>query len=257
MSFRNTHSSRLTILLSPCSDASQNFSSTNTSKWLNYVACKSLSTYSLHHQNSSSHTMHMLETERACLRLQYLVFNSLSAGFFSKSSEELTPLGKTTNFCNSITCLSWLCNPSPVWEIPRSGYTHVTRRRRMCAVVFACSFEGLNHTFGSMRAWQPQSAGVARWIFFLLRHLSKFPSFKKENPSCPFWDMALGIFAAAFEKRSLPSYTRVRWRGMVRCGALAPKARKSMLVETSFAGAPVHECTNRVWRNSLRAPRCC
>ena len=36
--------------------------------------------------------------------------------------------------------------------------------------------------------------------------------------------MALGIFAAAFEKRSLPRYTRVRWRGMVRCGALATKA---------------------------------
>ena len=43
------------------------------------------------------------------------------------------------------------------------------------------------------------------------------------------------IFAAAFEKRSLPPYTRVRWRGMVRCGAFATKARKSMVVETSFA----------------------
>ena len=39
--------------------------------------------------------------------------------------------------------------------------------------------------------------------------------------------MALGIFDAAFEKRSLPPYTRVRWRGMVRCGASATKARKS------------------------------
>ena len=52
--------------------------------------------------------------------------------------------------------------------------------------------------------------------------------------------MALGIFAVAFEKRSSPPYTRVRWRGMVRCGAFATKARKSMVVETSFAGAPLY-----------------
>ena len=51
--------------------------------------------------------------------------------------------------------------------------------------------------------------------------------------------MALGIFAVAFENRSLPPYTRVRWRGMVRCGAFATKARKSMIVETSFADALV------------------
>ena len=44
---------------------------------------------------------------------------------------------------------------------------------------------------------------------------------------------------------------------MVRCGALATKARNSMVVETSFADALVRECTNRVWRNSLRAHRCC
>ena len=69
--------------------------------------------------------------------------------------------------------------------------------------------------------------------------------------------MALGIFAAAFEKRSLPPYTRVRWPGMIRCGALATKARKSMVVETSFAGALVRECTDRVGRNSLRERRCC
>ena len=78
-----------------------------------------------------------------------------------------------------------------------------------------------------------------------------------ENPSCRFWDMALGIFAAAFEKRSLPLYTRVRWRGMVRCGAFATKARKSMVVETSFAGALVRKCTDRVRRTGLRARRCC
>ena len=69
--------------------------------------------------------------------------------------------------------------------------------------------------------------------------------------------MVFGIFDAAFEKRSLPPYTRVRWRGMVRCGPLAAKARKSMAVETSFAGALVRECTNRVWRTSRRARRCC
>ena len=56
--------------------------------------------------------------------------------------------------------------------------------------------------------------------------------------------MALGIFAAAFGKRSLPPYTRVRWRGLVRCGALATNARKSIIVETSFAGALVRECTD-------------
>ena len=49
-----------------------------------------------------------------------------------------------------------------VWEIPRSRYTHVTGRRRMSAVVFACRFWGtskwvrVGHTFGSMRAWQPK-----------------------------------------------------------------------------------------------------
>ena len=54
----------------------------------------------------------------------------------------------------------WLIShwPSSVWEIPRSRYTHVTGRRRMSAVVFACRFEELRlgHTFGSMRAWQPK-----------------------------------------------------------------------------------------------------
>ena len=58
--------------------------------------------------------------------------------------------------------------------------------------------------------------------------------------------MALGIFAAAFEKRSCPPHTRVRWCGMVKCGALATKARKSMVVETSFAGALVRECIDIV-----------
>ena len=69
--------------------------------------------------------------------------------------------------------------------------------------------------------------------------------------------MALGIFAVAFEKRSLPPYTTVRWRGTVRCGAFATKARKSMVVETSFVGALVRESTDRVRRTSLRAHRCC
>ena len=62
--------------------------------------------------------------------------------------------------------------------------------------------------------------------------------------------MDLRIFAVAFEKRSLPPYTRVRWRDMVRCDAFATKARKSMIVETSFAGALVRECTDRVRRTS-------
>ena len=35
-----------------------------------------------------------------------------------------------------------------------------------------------------------RNAGVARRMFFLLRHLSKLASFKNENPSCRFWDMA-------------------------------------------------------------------
>ena len=87
--------------------------------------------------------------------------------------------------------------------------------------------------------------------------MAAFPSFKNENRSCRFWDIALGIFAAAFEKRSLPPYTRVRWRGMVRCGAFATEARKSIVVETSFAGALVRECTDRVRWTSLRARRCC
>ena len=68
--------------------------------------------------------------------------------------------------------------------------------------------------------------------------------------------MALGIFAAAFEKKSFPPYTRVRWRGMVKCRAFATKAQKSMFIKTSFAGALVRECTDIVWRNSLRARRC-
>ena len=49
--------------------------------------------------------------------------------------------------------------------------------------------------------------------------------------------MALRIFAAAFDNRILPPYTRIRWRSMVRCGALTTKARKFMVVETRFAGA--------------------
>ena len=69
--------------------------------------------------------------------------------------------------------------------------------------------------------------------------------------------MALGIFAVAFEKRSLPPYTWVRWRGMVRCGAFATQAWKSMVVKTSFAGALVRKCTDRVRRTSLRARGCC
>ena len=56
----------------------------------------------------------------------------------------------------------------------------------------------------------------------------------------------MGIFAAAFEKRSLPPYTRVRWRGMVRCGALTTRARKSMVADTRFAGVLVRECTDPV-----------
>ena len=132
----------------------------------------------------------------------------------------------------------------------------------MSAVVFACYFEGLPSGWElvihlAQCGLDNQSAGVARRLFFLLRHLSKFPSFKYGNSSCRFWDMALGIFAVAFEKRGLPPYTRVRWRGMVRHGAFATKARKSMVVETSSVGALVRECTDRVRRTSLRAHRCC
>ena len=65
--------------------------------------------------------------------------------------------------------------------------------------------------------------------------------------------MALGSFAAAFEKISLPPYTRVRWRGMVRCGALATKARNSMVVETSFADALVRDCTTIAYDGTVYA----
>ena len=57
--------------------------------------------------------------------------------------------------------------------------------------------------------------------------------------------MALGSFAAAFEKISLRPYTRVRWRGMpgqVWCFS----DESPMVVETRFADALVRECTNRV-----------
>ena len=69
--------------------------------------------------------------------------------------------------------------------------------------------------------------------------------------------MALGIFAVAFEKRSLPPYTRVRWRGMVRCGAFATKARKSMVVETSFTGAlvPLYASAPIAYDGPVYAPR--
>ena len=40
-------------------------------------------------------------------------------------------------------CLLICSSASSVWEIPRSRYTHVTGRRPMSAVVFACYFEGL------------------------------------------------------------------------------------------------------------------
>ena len=66
-----------------------------------------------------------------------------------------------------------------------------------------------------------------RWIrtFFFLRQLSKYPSLKKKSPSCRFWDTALRIFSAAFDKRSLSPYTRLGWRSMVRRGASATKER--------------------------------
>ena len=72
----------------------------------------------------------------------------------------------------------------------------------------------------------------------------------------PFLRHGLGNFRCCIWKEKFAS-VYVRWRGMVRCGAFAPKARKSMVVETSFAGALVCECTDLVRRTSLRAHRCC
>ena len=63
--------------------------------------------------------------------------------------------------------------------------------------------------------------------------------------------MALGSFAAAFEKISLPPFRT--WRGMVRCGALATKARNSMVVETSFADTLVREYQSRMTEQFTRA----
>ena len=163
--------------------------------------------------------------------------------FWGESPDQLSAIGRSSlNKSNHkpIILLSYQENYSwvpiqphtlAVWEIPRSRYTHVMGRRPMSAVVFACYFEGLRSGWelvihSAQCGFDNQSAGVARRLFFLLRHLSKFPSFKNENPSCRFWDMALGIFAVAFEKRSLPPYTRVRWRGMVRCGRVTvPRSR--------------------------------
>ena len=57
------------------------------------------------------------------------------------------------------TCLSEkVRGQSTVWEIPRSGYTHVTGRRPMSAGVFRGTLKWVRvgHTFGSMRAWQPK-----------------------------------------------------------------------------------------------------
>ena len=125
--------------------------------------------------------------------------------------------------------------------------------RKMWSVMLSCTiFQGtwkcgrVGQTFGSMRAWQP-SAGVARRPFFLLRHLSKFLSFKNENPSCHFWDMALGIFAVAFEKRSLPPYTRdseyagVVWSGVVlfRRKPENPWSSKQVSRVPLYASAPI------------------
>ena len=160
--------------------------------------------------------------------------------------------GVSFDSCHALTSL----RISQIWVRARD------RAPIPSAEVFACYFEGLRSGWEliihlAQCGLDNQSAGVARQLFFLLRHLSKFPSFKNENPSCRFWDMALGLVAVAFEKRSLPPYTRVRWRGMVRCGAFATKARKSIIVETSFAGALLRECTDRVLRTSLCARRCC
>ena len=65
--------------------------------------------------------------------------------------------------------------PWTVWEIPRSRYTHVTGRRRMSGVVFACRFEEvrLGHTFGSMRAWQPK-CGCSETDLLLAETLERF-----------------------------------------------------------------------------------
>ena len=113
----------------------------------------------------------------------------------------------------------------------------------------------VGHTFGSMCGLVNQSAGVARRLFFLLRHLSKFPSFKNEihRVVSEIWPWASSMLHLKREVcLRIPEYA-----GVVRCGAFATKARKCMVVETSFAGALVRECTDCVRRASLRARRCC
>ena len=52
----------------------------------------------------------------------------------------------------------------------------------------------------------------------------------------------------------IPEYAGVVWSGVV---LLATKARKSMVVDSSFASALVRKCTNRVWWTSLHSRRCC
>ena len=82
-----------------------------------------------------------------------------SPDLFKKSFRHRTSLWKIRQLCFFIQYdWSWKRSSATVWEIPRSRYTHVTGRRRMSAVVFACRFEELRlgHTFGSMRAWQPK-----------------------------------------------------------------------------------------------------
>ena len=110
--------------------------------------------------------------------------------------------------------VSWIT--STVWEIPRSRYRHVTGRRRMSAVVLHAvsrNFDLVIHL--AQCGLDNQSAGVARRIFFLLRHLSKFPSFKKENPSCrsEIWPWEVSLLHL---KREVCLRT-LAWYGQVWC----------------------------------------
>ena len=111
-----------------------------------------------------------------------------------------------------------------VWEIPRSRYTHVTGRQRMSALVFACCFEWLRSgselvIHFAQCGLDNQSAGVVRRIFFLLRHLSKFPSFKKKKIHRVVFEIWPWEFSLLHLTREVclhtPEYAGAVWSGVV------------------------------------------
>ena len=133
----------------------------------------------------------------------------------------LVNFGQPSYFVH-IVCIDFTESTSTVWEIPRSRYTRVMRRRRMSAVVFACRFEDFEVGKSWSYIWlnaglttkvRIRLNGSSCWDIYLTFHCLKMKIHCVVSEIWP-WEFSL-LHLKREVCLHIPEYAALVWSGVV------------------------------------------